>query len=223
MNDSCIISHYIQNPMLIDNFKFDLRIYVALTSIDPLRIYVYNEGLVRLCTEPFNLKNIEDKFSHLTNYAINKKNKKFIQTEILENDGNGSKWSLTAFNKYLAGMKINLHLFWSKIYDVIIKSLLSVEPLISSAAKKYDSNCRNCFELFGYDILIDNELKPWIMEVNLSPSLSTDSKLDFKIKSNLVKDILNLAGIYIFDRKKNSKIQKGIIFVQSITKCAQNL
>ena len=60
---------------------------------------------------------------------------------------------------------------------------------------------QNCFELLGFDILIDSDLKPWILEVNLNSSLATDSPLDFKIKSNLVKDILNLAGIKKFDRR----------------------
>ena len=47
---SSIVSEYIDNPLLLDGYKFDLRIYVALMSINPLRIYVYDEGLVRLAT-----------------------------------------------------------------------------------------------------------------------------------------------------------------------------
>ena len=53
----------------------------------------------------------------------------------------------------------------------------------------------NCFELFGFDILIDEGLEPWLIEVNGSPSLNCDSPLEQKIKSNLVADILSLAGI----------------------------
>ena len=53
----------------------------------------------------------------------------------------------------------------------------------------------NCFELFGFDVLIDEGLEPWLIEVNGSPSLSCDSPLEQKIKSNLVADILSLAGI----------------------------
>jgi D-alanine-D-alanine ligase-like ATP-grasp enzyme len=59
----------------------------------------------------------------------------------------------------------------------------------------------NCFEILGFDILVDSDLKPWILEVNLNPSLSTDSPLDFKIKSNLVTDSLNLIGLRKFDRR----------------------
>ena len=62
----------------------------------------------------------------------------------------------------------------------------------------------NCFDLLGFDVLIDSDLKPWLLEVNLSPSLSTDSPLDLHIKSNLIADTFNLVGIRGFDRKKES-------------------
>ena len=47
---SMIASHYISNPLLIDGVKFDIRIYVAVTCINPLRIYIYKEGLGRFAT-----------------------------------------------------------------------------------------------------------------------------------------------------------------------------
>lgn len=50
LKQSSLVSEYIHNPFLLDGYKFDLRIYVALTSINPLRIYVYDEGLVRFAT-----------------------------------------------------------------------------------------------------------------------------------------------------------------------------
>lgn len=69
-----IMSQYIANPLLIDKLKFDLRIYVVVTSVNPLRIYRYSEGLVRFATEDYTLDRPQDKYSHLTNYAINKNN-----------------------------------------------------------------------------------------------------------------------------------------------------
>lgn len=54
---------------------------------------------------------------------------------------------------------------------------------------------KNCFELLGFDILVDDQLKAWLLEVNLSPSLNIDSTLDLSIKSELVADLLNLACI----------------------------
>lgn len=71
----CLVQQYIQNPLLIDGYKWDLRIYVAVTSINPLRIYVYEEGLCRFASEKYDTSDLKNVFSHLTNYSINKKHK----------------------------------------------------------------------------------------------------------------------------------------------------
>lgn len=59
------------------------------------------------------------------------------------------------------------------------------------------SHKNSCFELFGFDILLDSNLNPWLMEVNLSPSLHIDSPLDIKIKGELISEILDLSSNYI--------------------------
>ena len=52
-DEECAVSEYIDNPFTINGLKFDLRIYVAVTCYDPLRIYIFQEGLARFCTEPY--------------------------------------------------------------------------------------------------------------------------------------------------------------------------
>ena len=141
---------------------------------------------------------------HLTNYSVNKKNDNFIQNENLENDDFGFKWSLSAFCKHLETIGIDMNLFWGRIYDVIIKSILSGENHIYNAVKKTCIHRTNCFELFGYDILIDSDLKPWLVEINLSPSLACESPIDLQIKSNLLADIFTMVGVKRFDRKAES-------------------
>ena len=79
-HENCIISKYIDNPLLLYEHKFDLRIYVLVTCYDPLRVYLFREGLVRFASEKYDASNITEagKFAHLTNYSINKKNENYI-------------------------------------------------------------------------------------------------------------------------------------------------
>ena len=95
-----VVCRYISNPLLIDGFKFDLRVYVAITSIHPLRIYIYNEGLVRFATQKFSLSKVS-RFMHLTNYSLNKNSKNFVENTDARDDARGSKWSVTAWRKLL--------------------------------------------------------------------------------------------------------------------------
>lgn len=195
LDEQCIISKYVQNPFLINGLKFDLRLYVLIASMDPWRIYIYNEGLVRFAVEEYDTaKDNTQRHAHLTNFSLNKKNDKFVGNTNADLDDQGHKWSLAALTKHLEKFGIDMNLLWSRIYDVIIKSLTSVDSHIQSGLKKM-SHKNNCFELLGFDILLDSDLKPWLMEVNLSPSLATDSPLDLKIKSNLFVDTMNLISI----------------------------
>ena len=71
---------YLHKPMLIDELKFDLRLYVLVAGCDPLRLYLYKEGLTRLSTEPYQppfSSNLTNRFVHLTNYAVNKMHEDF--------------------------------------------------------------------------------------------------------------------------------------------------
>lgn len=79
-NEPCVVQEYINKPFLMEKMKFDLRLYVLVVGIDPLRVYLSNEGLARLCTknyEEVDDMNIDDTTMHLTNYAINKHSTKF--------------------------------------------------------------------------------------------------------------------------------------------------
>ena len=99
------------------------------------------------------------------------------------------------FCKHLGAAGLDLNLMWQRIYDLIIKSILSGEKYVFEAMKKTCIHRTNCFELFGYDIMLDSNLKPWLIEINLSPSLACDSALDMEIKNNLLTDTFNMIGI----------------------------
>jgi len=116
----------------------------------------------------------------------------------------GFKWSLTAFCNHLEQVGIDMDLLWSRIYDVILKTLACGDNYVLQAMKKSWMYRQNCFEIFGFDIILDSDLKPWVLEVNLSPSLSTDSPLDLIIKQNLLVSTWNMCGLRRFDRRKES-------------------
>ena len=196
-----VVSKYISDPHTINGYKYDLRVYVCVTSYDPLRVYIYQDGLVRFATEQYatNKKSLKKRFIHLTNFSVNKKSKNFIKIQNDQQDGEGSKWSFHALKKKFNEMKIDTDAIFSKIEDIIIKNLISVEPLMISSlsSQKYRNTC---FELYGFDILIDNELTPWLLEVNILPSLSSSSPMDKKIKTMLMCDILTLIGIFPYSK-----------------------
>ena len=74
--DNFVVERYIERPYLIDGHKFDLRLYVGVTSYEPLKVYLHEEGLIRLASSEYStaVGSYGDRFSHLTNYSINKKN-----------------------------------------------------------------------------------------------------------------------------------------------------
>ncbi len=84
---SNVCSLYIMNPLLINEIKFDLRLYVGITSFNPLRVYLYEEGIVWFASSKYSNDNVDSKFAHLTNYSINKLNEDSEQDSI--------KWLLT--------------------------------------------------------------------------------------------------------------------------------
>ena len=128
IDEQCVVSKYVHNPLLINNLKFDIRVYVLVTSMDPWRIYVYQEGLARFASEEYNLANIKsNKFAHLTNYSINKKSEKFVQNSNADSGDEGHKWSLSALTKHLDQMGVDCDLLWTRIYDLILKSLMSID------------------------------------------------------------------------------------------------
>jgi hypothetical protein len=151
--------------------------------MDPLRIFIYKDGLARFATEPYaepNSKNLETLYMHLTNYAINKTSDKFNRTE-----DQGSKRSMESVFEVLRGrFGVDTDKVWREIGDAVVKTLLVVQPQISrildvcfrkSSITKITTPTGDpgsqCFEILGFDILLDKKLKPWVLEVNHSPSV----------------------------------------------------
>ena len=131
IDEACIISRYVANPFLINGLKFDLRLYVCITCMDPWRVYIYNEGLARFASEPYETSSGKSaKYSHLTNFSINKKNDRFVNNQSAEADDWGHKWSLAALSRHMEAVGVDTNLLWSRIYDLILKSLICADSHI---------------------------------------------------------------------------------------------
>lgn len=159
-------------------------------------IYLYEEGLVRLATVKYDktAENLWNPCMHLCNYSINKYHSDYIKATEMDEDV-GHKWTFSALLRHLKSQGSDVKELMLNIEDVIVKSIFSCSQSIVSACRMFVPHTNNCFELYGFDILIDNTLKPWLLEVNLSPSLGVDTPLDAKVKSALLTDLLTLAGI----------------------------
>ncbi|XP_035271338.1 tubulin polyglutamylase TTLL5 isoform X1 [Anguilla anguilla] len=196
LDENILVSRYISNPLLIDDFKFDVRLYVLVTSYEPLIIYLYEEGLARFATVKYDraAKNIKNQFMHLTNYSVNKKSRDYVSCDDPEVEDYGNKWSMSAILRYLKQEGKDTALLMGQVEDLVIKAVLSAELQIATACKMFVPHRTNCFELYGFDVLVDSNLKPWLLEVNLSPSLACDAPLDLKIKASMISDMFSLVG-----------------------------
>lgn len=187
-----IVQKYIANPMLIHGLKFDLRFYVTVLSLDPLRVYVHENGLVRLATENYeeNFDDIKNKSAHLTNFSINKDNPSFVATDDMEEDGKGNKWTHRPFWPFLESIGMDPDLIRKEIEDAFV-------TVVISAREKFmeQKNHRVSFEVFGFDVMLDKDGKVYILEVNVTPAMGTSSKLDRWVKGPVLKDLFNTALI----------------------------
>nr|XP_018900507.1 PREDICTED: probable tubulin polyglutamylase TTLL2 [Bemisia tabaci] len=180
-----VVQKYIKNPLLIGGYKFDLRLYVCVPSFHPLTVYIYREGLARFATEKFSLAHLDNLFAHLTNCSLNKLGPGYCETK--DRVGHGCKWNLKQLRHYFHQAFIPDWLIWQRISALIVLTIVSQINGVPST--------NNCFEFYGFDILLDSNLNPWLLEVNLSPALGNDCDVDPAVKKPMLHDLFDLLGL----------------------------
>jgi len=154
---------------------------VLVTSFRPLKAYIYKMGFCRFCTVRYNqsTNDLDNLFVHLTNVSIQKNADDY-------NSQHGGKWTLESLRLYLSSTMGNS--ITDKLFDdinwLIIHNLKSVTWIMNSD--------RHCFEIYGFDVIIDDNLKPWLIEVNASPSLSSTTSNDRIMKYSVIRDSLSI-------------------------------
>ncbi|XP_059160159.1 tubulin polyglutamylase TTLL11-like [Physella acuta] len=223
-----VVQEYLNNVFLVDRFKFDLRVYVVLRSLDPLEFHICNEGLARFSTIPYEQptnKNMNETYMHLTNYSLNKKSSEF---KISDKDDEGSKRKMSAVFKQMEKMGHDVTAVWEKIERLIAKTLIAVNGELKveyQAAIPPGKPGPTCFQILGFDILLLDNLDPYLLEVNSNPSLSITeehespsgkveyriSAKDEKIKRKLIRDTLILIAPknkYTRKRRRRRKVRR---------------
>ncbi|XP_046980773.1 probable tubulin polyglutamylase TTLL2 [Schistocerca americana] len=184
-DSNAVVQQYIENPLLIGGYKFDLRLYVCIPSYHPLTVYLYREGLARFGTDKFSLSDLDNPFRHLTNSSLNKLGRGYTQKK--DRVGAGCKWSLRQLRHYLHQAGHSDWLLWQKVTALVVLTVLSHSPSVPTTA--------NCFEFYGFDVLVDSSLRPWLLEVNLSPALGNDCDVDAAVKKPMLHDMFDLLGL----------------------------
>lgn len=247
--ESYIVQEYITRPLLISGKKFDLRVYALLTSIRTPSIFVYHDGLVRICAEAYERPtdaNVQISCKHLTNYAVNKTSNQFEFNSSPEGDGSaGNKRDFKWFNTWLdsltdadlgdmhantgkrkgqsrkieaaalgVGVTRSAHV-WSAIDFMITKTILAAQPHVNhtyTTLFPHSNDGFTCFEILGFDVMLDERLNPWLIEVNHTPSLACDTPLDRRIKENLVTEAISILNLSPKDRQRSNDKERSSTF-----------
>ena len=173
-----VVQHYIATPHLFSGgLKYDMRLYVLVTSIVPLQVYICKEGLVRFCTREYcapSKDNIDDTTMHLTNYTLNRKSERFVQgptrltagSKAGMNEGSFEHATKRPLSVFLSQLKEERNdfseaSFWETIRRAVVITLASMRPRLvlahkntfSSSSKRRSGESRSSFHILGVDVL----------------------------------------------------------------------
>jgi len=196
LDGQLVVQRYIANPHLIDGYKYSLRCYVAIVSLEPLIAYLFNDGFTKLASRPFSLApgDRADRFRHLTN------------PDVLRDDPEAAGVSSrnTTHRQYRERLReagIDDGALFTRIRRTLAATLIAAQPAMLGVEQAAGGTGRGQFELLGVDIAIDDRLQPWLLECNLAPSLSVEataataaSRDEAAVKTQVVADTLRLIG-----------------------------
>eukprot|EP01104_Vermistella_antarctica_P009384 TRINITY_DN2413_c1_g1_i1.p1 TRINITY_DN2413_c1_g1~~TRINITY_DN2413_c1_g1_i1.p1 ORF type:complete len:527 (-),score=122.67 TRINITY_DN2413_c1_g1_i1:34-1614(-) len=163
--DTVVVQKYIEAPLLVKGLKFDIRQFVLVTSLDPLIIFFFDDNYLRFTTVDYDTDDMSNLLQHLTNHQIQKDSPNFRETKIPD-----SQWSLKTFKDHLnveyGAVEGGVN---GDVWDSLV--LPKIEKVVVTSLRtwpKEGHRARN-FELLGLDIMLDDELNPYLLEVNTNP------------------------------------------------------
>mmetsp|Transcript_6662 Transcript_6662/g.11767 ORF Transcript_6662/g.11767 Transcript_6662/m.11767 type:complete len:805 (+) Transcript_6662:5468-7882(+) len=193
-----VIQKYIENPLILIKKKFDIRQWALVTDLNPLTVWFYERCYLRFGVEDYSLENFTNKFVHLTNNSISKASKKFEAADI-----EGCMWHCEDFADYLEeqyGRDVWGETLRPKIQEIIKNCLECAQDMLGTR--------KNSCELYGFDLMIDEELTPWLLEVQASPCMEPSTDVTAELCSEVLEDCIKVIVDYAFSKKK-SQVDTG--------------
>ena len=176
-----IIQKYIENPLIINGRKFDIRQWVLVTDLNPLTVWLFDTPYVRFGAENYHIDDFKNVFSQLTGNSIAKHSEKFNSGEI-----EGDMWENEQFREFLK--KTYGKDCWPEIQEKIKRIVIfSLE-----CAKHKLFHRKNNFETFGFDIMLDDKLNVYLIEINASPDWTYSTKVTEKLVKIASDDIMKV-------------------------------
>lgn len=157
--DGFVVQPLLTDPFLVSGKKFDFRTYVLVTSISPLRVYIYKEGLVRFASSRYdkNATRGGNEQQYLTNTSVGKKYTNLANLT----------WTFKKLRSYFESNGIDSDKVFDALNDAIVRTLLASEYrfLRNFAVNLGGYDCHSCFQLLGVDVILDSSLQPTVIEV----------------------------------------------------------
>ena len=153
-----------------------------VTDFNPLTIWMYKDCYLRFCTQKFSLSDTQQSI-HLCNYSIQKNYKN--DTERHNELPAENMWSQTDFIDKFLSRSSKPDAWETIIYpgmkNAILSCMQSVQEIIESR--------KNTFELYGADFMIAEDLKPWLIEINCSPTMARSTEVTNELCVNVLEDL----------------------------------
>jgi hypothetical protein len=198
-----IIQKYIAKPLLYKGRKFDVRVHVLI--LENGDIYICNYGYLRTSSEKYNLRLYKDdtknNLIHITNQAYQIVSENFGKYE------EGNTPTFKEFEDYLVdeygnkGKKM-MEKMWNDWVNITVMILRKSFPFINDKGKKVPN--RTYYELLGLDFMVDEDLKSWLLEVNINPALNDKTSWGKKTIPKLLEETLEI-GVYPYIEKTKRK------------------
>jgi hypothetical protein len=197
-----LVTKFFNNPNLIRGSKYDIRFHGLITDVKPMKLYLYKEGFVKIVSVKYNFSNFNDKFSFITNvgFQINSCKYKYPKTEEEIKDSN--LWNFSILKEYFSKNGLNYEKLYEEIKYIFIKMIFSIRKKLIENIEKNNLKNSNFYQLIGFDILLDNNLKPILLDANPYCALHSDNAAE-KYIYNLIIDTLNLIGITNVETNNN--------------------